>query len=77
MSVIRMGSSMCRLETGKLLRGMLAHPFEGRPRYPTPGGCGGEFPGTGSIQTRLLAFREEPSHTFTQHGCAFFTSLGR
>src|SRR5579859_7400207 len=42
MSVTRVGLSMCRLATGKLLRGMLAHPFEGRPRYPTPSGCGGD-----------------------------------
>ena len=55
---------------------MLAHPFGGRPRYPTPGGCGGD-PSSRPSQTQLLASREEPSHTFTQHGCAFLTSRRR
>ena len=37
-----MDVSMRRSSAGKKLRGMLAHPFGGRPRYPPPGGCGGD-----------------------------------
>ena len=46
-------------------------PLRGSAPVPNSGRLRRGFPRVGSMEIRRLAFREEPSHTFTQHGCAF------
>jgi len=51
-------------------------PLQGSVPVPSSGRLRRGIPQSRSFagSIRLLASREGPSHTFTQHGCAFFTS---